>query len=106
MVVPAGGVHLPQTHPPYPPEFRSEAVRPVREGGLTLKQLANDLGCSPQAIRNWVKPADLDAGRRPDGLTTSEREQLTRLWRENRILREEREILRKAATFFAQEATR
>lgn len=97
---------MPRTHPPYPPEFRSEAVRLVREGGRTPEQLANDLGCSAQAIRNWAKQADLDAGRRTDGLTTSEREELTRLRRENRILREEREILRKAATFFAKEATR
>lgn len=97
---------MPRTHPPYPSEFRSEAVRLVREGGRTPEQLAGDLGCSPQAIRNWVKQADLDAGRRTDGLTTSEREELTRLRRENRILREEREILRKAATFFAKEATR
>lgn len=97
---------MPRTHPPYPPEFRSEAVRLVREGGRTPEQLAKDLGCSAQANRNWAKQADLDAGRRTDGLMTSEREELTRLRRENRILREEREILRKAATFFAKEATR
>jgi transposase len=97
---------MPKSHPPYPPEFRSEAVRLIREAGRNPEQLARDLGCSAQAIRTWVRQADLDAGRRTDGLTTSEREELTRLRRENRILREEREILRKAATFFAKEATR
>jgi transposase len=97
---------MPKSHPPYPPEFRSEAVRLVREGGRNPEQLARDLGCSAQVIRTGVKQADLDAGRRTDGLTTSEREELSRLRRENRIPREEREILRKAATFFAQEATR
>ena len=97
---------MPKSHPAYPPEFRSEAVRLIREGGRNPEQLARDLGCSAQAIRNWVRQADLDAGRRSDGLTTTEREELARLRRENRVLREEREILRKAATFFAKEATR
>ena len=105
-VAPAGGVPLPKTRPAYPPEFRSEAVRLIREGGRNPEQLARDLGCSAQTIRNWMRQADLDTGRRSDGLTTSEREELARLRRENRILREERESLRKAATFFAQEATR
>jgi len=97
---------MPKSHPPYPPEFRAEAVRLVRSGGRDPEHLARDLGCSAQAIRNWVRQADLDAGQRHDGLTTSEREELAQLRRENRVLREEREILRKAATFFAKEATR
>ena len=97
---------MPTSHPPYPPEFRAEAVRLVQSGGRDPEQLARDLGCSAQAIRNWVRQADLDAGQRQDGLTTAEREELARLRRENRVLREEREILRKAAAFFAQEATR
>ena len=97
---------MPKSHPPYPPEFRAEAVRLVRSGEPTAEQLARDLGCSAQAIRNWVRQTDLDAGHRHDGLTTAEREELARLRRENRVLREEREILRKAATFFAKEATR
>jgi transposase len=91
---------------PYPPAFRAEAVRLVREGGRTPRQLAEDLGCSDETVRNWVRQADLDAGRRTDGLTTAEREELAQLRREVRVLREEREILRKAATFFAKEATR
>lgn len=90
-----------RSHPPYPPEFRTEAVRLVRSGERTSEQLARELGCSAQAIRNWVRQGDLDAGRRSDGLTTAEREELSRLRRENRVLREEREILRKAAAFFA-----
>ncbi|MDP8922803.1 MAG: transposase [Chloroflexota bacterium] len=97
---------MPRSHPPYPAEFRAEAVRLVRSGERTAEQLARDLGCSAQAIRNWVRQTDLDAGRRHDGLTTAEREELARLRRQNRVLREEREILRKAATFFAKEATR
>ena len=97
---------MPRSHPPYPPDFRSEAVRLVRSGGRDPEQLARELGCSAQAIRNWVRQADLDAGRRQDGLTTTEREELAQLRRENRVLREEREILRKAAAFVASEATR
>ena len=87
----------------YPPEFREEAVRLVREGGKTLAQVARDLGIADQSLRNWAKQADLDTGRRTDGLTTEERAELRRLRRENRVLREEREILKKAAAFFAQE---
>ena len=97
---------MPKHRPPYPPEFRAEAVRLVREGGRTPQQLAHDLGCSDETIRNWVKQADRDEGRRSDGLTTGEREELAQLRRENRVLREEREILRKAAAFAASEATR
>jgi transposase len=97
---------MPRSHPPYPPEFRTEAVRLVRSGERTPEQLARELGCSAQAIRNWIRQGDLDAGRRSDGLTTAEREELSRLRRENRVLREDREILRKAAAFFARETTR
>ena len=88
---------------PYPPEFREEAVRLIREGGKSIGQAAKDLGIADQSLRNWVKQADLDAGRRTDGLTTVERAELRRLRRENRILKEERAILIKAAAFFAQE---
>ena len=65
---------MPRSHPPYPPEFRAEAVRLVRSGERNPEELARDLGCSAQAIRNWVRQADLDAGRRSDGLTTAERD--------------------------------
>lgn len=92
-----------KTRPPYPREFRLEAVRLVRESGKSSYRIAKDLGVAEQSLRNWVKQADLDSGRRTDGLTTEEREELRRLRRENRVLREEREILRKAAAYFAQE---
>jgi transposase len=95
---------VPKSHPPYAPEFRAEAVRLVREGGRSPDQLAQDLGCSGQVIRNWVRQADLDAGRRSDGLTTAERDELRRLRAENRVLRMERELLKKAAAFFAKES--
>ena len=61
---PPKGVHVPKSHPPYPAEFRAEAVRLVREGGRTPDELAQVLGCSGQVIRNWLRQADLDAGRR------------------------------------------
>jgi len=95
---------VPKSHPPYPPEFRAEAVRLVREGGRTPDELAQTLGCSGQAIRDWLRQADLDAGRRSDGLTTVEREELRRLRAENRVLRMERDLLKKAAAFFAKES--
>jgi len=92
-----------KTRPPYPPEFRAEAVRLVRQSGKSVPRIARDLGVSDQSLRNWVRQADLDTGLRSDGLTTEEREELRRLRRENRVLQEEREILKKAAAFFAKE---
>ncbi len=65
--------------------------------------MARDLGCSSESLRNWTKQTDLDAGRRSDGLTSDEREELNRLRRANKVLTEEREILVKAAAFFAGE---
>jgi transposase len=75
----------------------------IRTTGKTVGQVAKELDLTETAVREWVKRADLDTGRRTDGLTTGEREELRRLRRENRDLREEREILRKAAVFFARE---
>jgi transposase len=95
---------VPRTRPPYPPEFRAEAARLVREGGRTPEELARDLGCTGQTIRNWLKQAELDAGRRHDGLTTAEREELRRPRAEVRTLRMERDLRKKAATFFARES--
>src|ERR1700760_2613470 len=86
----------------YPPEFRQRMVELVRSG-RTPEQLANEFEPSGQAIRNWVTVADRDEGRRADGLTTVEREELGRLRRENKQLRLEREILSKAAAWFARE---
>jgi transposase len=86
----------------YPPEFRRQMVELVR-AGRTPEELGREFEPTPQAIRNWVRQADLDEGRRKDGLTTEERAELGRLRRENRVLREEREILKKAAAWFARE---
>jgi transposase len=71
--------------------------------GRNVEELAREFETTAQAIRNWVAQADRDEGRRCDGLTTEERQELTRLRRENRVLREEREILSKAAAWFATE---
>jgi transposase len=84
-------------------EYKGEVVELIRSTGKTVGQVAKELDLTETAVREWVKRADLDAGRRSDGLTTAEREELRRLRRENRELREEREILRKAAVFFARE---
>ena len=92
---------MPKT-PPYSLEFRSEAVRLLRSSGRTIPQLARELGCSPQSLRNWSRQIDVDEGRAA-GLTSDEREELRRLRRENRILAEERDILKKAAAFFAND---
>ena len=91
------------THVPYDPEFRARAVELVRTRGLPRAQVARDLGVNPETLRLWVKQAEVDAGQR-DGLTTDEKAELVRLRRENRILREERESLKKAARFFAMES--
>jgi transposase len=92
----------PKKHPSYPPEYRRQMVELVRVG-RTPEELAREFEPSAQTIRNWVKQADLDEGRREDGLTTEEREELRRLRRENKQLRLEREILSKAAAWFARE---
>jgi transposase len=92
------------SRPPYPKEFRAEAVQLARSGQRSVAQIARDLGVSYEALRGWIKQADRDEGRRSDGLTSAEREELSRLRREVRVLKEEREILKKAAAFFAQES--
>ena len=88
----------------YSKELQAELVRLTRSG-RSAKELAREYEPSEQTIRNWVKQAELDDGSRSDGLTTSEREELQRLRRENERLREEREILKKAAAWFAGETT-
>jgi transposase len=93
---------MPST-PPYSLEFRREAVRLLRISGRSIPQLARELGCSPQWLRNWSKQLDVDEGK-AEGLTSDEREELRRLRRENKVLTEEREILRKAAAFFAKDS--
>jgi len=91
-----------KTRPAYPSEFRRQIVELVR-AGREPEELAREFEPSAQSIRNWVRQADRDEGRREDGLTTAERDELRRLRRENRQLREEREILAKAAAWFARE---
>jgi transposase len=92
----------PAAPPAYPPEFRQRLIELVR-AGQTPEDLARKFEPSAQSIRNWVRQADLDEGKRTDGLTSEEREELRQLRREVRTLREEREILKKAAAWFAQE---
>lgn len=89
--------------PPYSTEFKREAVTLLRSGDRTVPQLAKELGVSEGSLRNWNEQLDVDQGRK-EGLTTPEREELKRLRRENRILAEEREILKNAAAFFAKES--
>ena len=87
---------------PYAPEFRRQMVELVR-AGRSAAELAREFEPSAQAIRNWVAQAARDSGRGDGRLTTAEREELGRLRRENRQLRLEREILSKAAAWFARE---
>jgi transposase len=94
---------VPRTRPPYPDDFRREAIELVRISTKSQRRIAEDLGISDVTLRNWVKQAERDEGKRPDGLSTDEREELHRLRRENQTLRMEREILKKAAAFFARE---
>jgi transposase len=93
---------MPKGRSPYPPEFRAEAVAMVRSG-RPFREVAAALGMNEQSLRNWVQQADLDQGKRQDGLTSEEREELRQLRRENARLRQERDFLKRAAAFFAKE---
>jgi transposase len=87
-------------------DFKAEAVRLCQIGDRTIRQVAQDLDLTETALREWVKRAKIDAGNGPaDALTTTERDELHRLRRENKRLQMEREILKKAAAFFAKEST-
>lgn len=93
---------MPRTHQPYAPQYRRRIIELAR-AGRSVNELAREFEPTAETIRQWVKQAGLDDGLRSDGLTTGERAELNRLRRENRVLREEREILAKAAAWFAQE---
>lgn len=93
---------MPRTRLPYTPEYRRRMVELVRSG-RSPESLAEEYEPSGQSIRNWVRQVERDAGSRLDGLSSEEKDELRRLRRENRRLREEREILAKAAAWFAQE---
>ena len=97
---------MPKTRCPYPPEFRREAVSLMRSGARTPRQLADELGCSEQTLRNWRRQDEADRAERDDVLTSEERARLRELERENKVLRQEREILKRAAAFFVRESDR
>lgn len=94
---------MPRSRSPYPPEFRDQMIALVH-AGRTPEELAEEYEPSAQTIRNWITQADRDKGVRTDGLTTDEKDELRRLRRENKVLRQEKEILKKAAAWFARES--
>ena len=91
---------MPRAHPP---EFRQRAVELARLRDKPVAQIATDLGISDSCLRSWMNQADLDEGRRADGLTTAERDELVKLRRELRVAKLEVEILKRAAAYFAAE---
>ena len=93
---------VPRTRPAYPPAFRREAIELLRQG-RTPSELAERLGVSQQTLRNWRRQDELDRHERDDGVTSDERAELARLRRENVRLRQERDLLKRAAAFFATE---
>jgi transposase len=95
---------VPRTRPPYPEEFRREAIRLAQLGDKPQRKLAKDLGISDVTLRNWLKQEKAESGERPGGMSHDEREELQQLRNENAKLRMEREILSKAAVFFAKES--
>ena len=94
---------MPRTHPRYPDEFRQQILDLAR-AGRTADELAKEFEPTAQTIRNWIKQSELDHGQRQDGLSSDEKAELTRLRKEIKQLRLEREILKKAAAWFAQES--
>jgi transposase len=83
-------------------EYKAEVVELCRTSGKSISEVAKDLGLTVSAVRRWVAQADIDAGRRP-GMTSEEHSELVQLRKENRVLREERDILKRATVFFAKE---
>lgn len=93
---------MPMRGAPYPPEFREEAVRLYRSSDRSISKVAQELGISNESLRRWNQQAEIDAGKR-EGLTSGEQEELSKLRREVKTLRQERDFLKKAAAFFASE---
>ena len=93
---------MPGPTPHYPPEFKREAVELYRSSERSIPKVANELGIADESLRRWIRQYEIDEGER-DGLTTAEREELSRLRREVRTLKQERDFLKKAAVFFAKE---
>ncbi len=92
---------MPGSTPHYPPEFKKEVVQLYRSSGKSILKTAEVLAIGTESLRRWIRQHEVDAGER-EGLTTDEREELSRLRRENSILKQEKEVLRKAAAFFAR----
>ena len=93
---------MPKSKPPYPGQFRREALELVRQG-RSIPDVAESVGITAQSLRNWKRQDDRDCGERGDGLTSAEREELRRLRRENKRLEQERDILERATALFARE---
>ena len=91
---------MPRAHPP---EFRQRAVELARLREKPVAQIATDLGISDSCLRNWMAQSDRDEGRRADGLSTAERDELVKLRRELRVAKMENELLKRAAAYFASE---
>ena len=93
---------MPRTRPAYPPEFKTQIIELAR-AGRPLSELAREFEPSLQTIRNWIKQADLDDGFHHDGFTSREQDEVRELRKENKRLKQERDILAKAAAWFARE---